>query len=213
MTKAILFDFDGVIVQSEKLHMKTFLDLFEKYGLKISEEKWFSTFAGTGSRYIIEVLVKELGVNEDVDKLVKIRKEKYEERVKAGELELTAGVVEFLDEIKRRKIKTAIVSGSHRTNVELALKTFSLEKYFDTIVSGDDIKERKPSPEPFLFGARALKVDPKDCIAVEDSKAGCMSVVAAGIKLVIVKSPISKDLKIYKSPIIDDFTKFPMNLL
>lgn len=211
MIKAILFDFDGVIIQSEKLHMKTFLDLFEKYGINVSEKRWYSEFAGTGSRHIIEVLAKELEAAENIDDLVQERKKKYEERVNAGELELTKGAVDFLKMIRKKGLKSAVVSGSHRTNVQLALKTFKLDKYFDLIVSGDDLKERKPSPVPFLHAAKLLNVKPEECLGIEDSKAGIQSLIAARIKLVIIRSPIS--LNEFNSPIIDDFTKFPLEML
>jgi beta-phosphoglucomutase family hydrolase len=213
MIKAVLFDFDGVVVDSEKLHMKTFFDLFEKYGINVSQERWYSEFAGTGSRHIIEVLSKELKVKEDINELVERRKHKYEERVQNRELELIPGVVEFLTLIKKKGIKTAVVSGSHRTNVQLALKMFKLEKYFDIIVSGDDLKERKPNPAPFLHAAKLLGVMPCECLGIEDSKAGSQAVVSAKMKLVIIRSPISKDLNGFKAPIIDDFRTFPLEML
>lgn len=188
--KAVLFDFDGVVVQSEQLHMRTFLELLEPYGVKVSEQRWYNEFAGTGSRHIFEVLVKEYDIPKSVDELVQARKTNYEKAVKKGMLKLTPGVIEFLEKLKQKKIKTAIVSGSHRTNIEAALKIFGLNKFFDIVVSGDELEKRKPDPEPFLYAARKLKITPTECIAIEDSVSGAKSVKAAGIKLVIIRSPV-----------------------
>ncbi|VVC02903.1 Phosphoglycolate phosphatase [Candidatus Bilamarchaeum dharawalense] len=185
----MLFDFDGVIVQSEPLHRKTFLDLLRPYQVDVSTERWYREFAGTGSRHIFEVLVKEHSINENVDVLVAKRKKNYEEAVQKGELKQTPGVEKFLALLKRKKIKTAIVSGSHRTNVQAALKFFNLAEFFDIIVSGDDLEKRKPDPEPFLYAARKLGLKPDECIAIEDSFSGAEAVIAAGMKLIILRSP------------------------
>src|SRR5271157_1691746 len=100
MLKAVLFDFDGVIVRSEALHMRTFLELLAPYGVKVSTERWYREFAGTGSRHIFERLTAEYGIEEDVDSLVERRKEKYESIVRAGGLSETPGVRHLLASLK-----------------------------------------------------------------------------------------------------------------
>jgi len=212
MIKAVLFDFDGVVVQSEALHMKTFLELLSPYGVKVPEERWYREFAGTGSRHIFEVLVKEYSVPEEVGSLVERRKKLYEGYVRSGVLTETRGVREFLIMLGRKGVKAAIVSGSHRTNVALALSLLKLEPYFSFIVSGDDISERKPDPGPFLHAAQKLGIAPKECLAIEDSVPGCEAAKRAGMRLVAVRSPASKDLYGYDA-MIDDFTDFPLEML
>ena len=100
-------------------------------------------------------------------------------------------------------------SGSHRSNVQLALDTLGLNGLFDLIVSGDDIKMRKPDPGPFLHAAQKLGVLPQECIAIEDSYSGMLSVRNAGMKLICVESHPSMDLgkceiviKDFRSPAI-----------
>jgi beta-phosphoglucomutase len=189
MFKGVLFDFDGVVVQSERLHMRTFLELLSPYGVRVGEERWYREFAGTGSRHIFEMLVKESKADADVGELVEKRKALYEARVRAGELKETPGVRGFMDSLRGHGIRTAIVSGSHRTNIQAALATLGLEGYFDAIVSGDDLKERKPDPAPFLRAAEMLSLAPSDCVVFEDSVAGCEAARKAGAKLVVVQSP------------------------
>ncbi len=188
MIKAVLFDFDGVVVQSEPLHKKTFMELLSPYGVEVSDERWYREFAGTGSRHIFEVLVREYGIGEDPALLVEKRKAAYERYVRGGALKETPGIREFLEMLRERGIKTAIVSGSHRTNVQAALETLGLGGYFDLIVSGDDMKLRKPDPGPFLAAASRLGLRPDECVGIEDSRSGILSVKAAGMRLVCVQS-------------------------
>jgi len=204
MQKAVLFDFDGVVVRSEDIHMETFLELLRPYGVSVSRERWYREFSGTGSKHIFEVLVKEFSVPQDVDSLVARRKGMYEKRVRKGELEETPGVRGFLETLRKDGIKTAIVSGSHRTNVKAALDMLDLGGYFDVIVSGDDIRERKPDPGPFLQAAKLLLVRPEDCIAIEDSAPGAEAVRRAGMKLVVVESPALPNIGRYDL-LIKDF--------
>ncbi|MBI5223825.1 HAD family phosphatase [Candidatus Micrarchaeota archaeon] len=207
MICAILFDFDGVVIKSELLHRKSFLELLKPYGINVSIKRWYKEFAGTGSRSIIERLLKEHKIDADIDQMTKKRKEIYELKVKNGELSEMPGVRKFLEELEAKGVKRAIVSGSHRTNVMLALKTLDLERYFGSyIVSGDDLKERKPAPEPFLAGARLIGAKPDECIAFEDSPAGAQSARNAEMKLIIVKSPAAENVGKYDL-LITNFTK------
>jgi HAD superfamily hydrolase (TIGR01509 family) len=212
MIRAVLFDFDGVVVQSEALHMKTFLELLTPYGVKVSEARWYREFAGTGSRHIFEVLCSEFRVPEDVGALVETRKKLYEGHVRGGALRETPGVRGFLSALQKRGIACAIVSGSHRSNVKLALSLLKLEPYFSLIVSGDDLEKRKPDPEPFLHAARRLGVPPSECLVVEDSVPGCEAAKRAGMRLVAIRSPASEALYGYDA-MINDFTEFPLEML
>lgn len=193
MIKAVLFDFDGVVVRSEPLHKRTFLELLAPYKVEVSDERWYREFAGTGSRHIFEVLVREFGIGEDVGSLVERRKKLYEGYLRDGALKAMPGVKPFLRSLRRHGLKAAIVSGSHRTNVELALSLLGLGGYFDLIVSGDDLKLRKPDPAPFLHAASLLGVRPDECVVLEDSRSGMMAARAAGMRLVCVQSHPSID--------------------
>jgi len=211
MLRAVLFDFDGVVVQSEALHMETFMELLAPYGVSVSEERWYREFAGTGSRHIFEVLCSEFRLPADVDALVEKRKKLYEARVRSGSLKEMPGIRDFLALLRGRGLGTAIVSGSHRTNVAAALSMLHLGGFFDFIVSGDDLKERKPDPAPFLHAAKKLGILPSECVAVEDSLSGSRSALAAGMRLVVVRSPASKYLYGYDA-IISDFSEFPLEM-
>lgn len=205
MMKAILFDFDGVVVQSEMLHKETFMELLAPSGVEVSDERWYREFAGTGSRHIFEVLAREYGIVADLDGLVARRKGIYEQRVRSGRLRETQGARGFLQRVRSLGMKTAIVSGSHRTNVQAALETLALEGYFDIIVSGDDLPERKPDPRPFLYAAERLGLKIGECLVIEDSFSGAKAARSAGAKLAIMASPLASSIAAGE-PVIRDFT-------
>jgi HAD superfamily hydrolase (TIGR01509 family) len=211
MIKAVLFDFDGVVVQSERLHMESFMELLSPFGVDVSEDRWYREFAGTGSRSIIERLAKEHHIKADISELVERRKKLYEARVEKGELRETHGVKSFLETIRKKHIKTAIVSGSHRSNVALAVSLLGMEDLFDLVVSGDDLDVRKPDPGPFLHAAKKLGMKPGECLVIEDSYAGCEAARRAGMRLVVVRSPASKGLYGFDA-IINDFSEFPLEM-
>ncbi len=210
--KAVLFDFDGVVVQSELLHRKTFLDVLSPFGIRVSEERWFREFAGTGSRNIITRLMNEAGVKKDVDGLMAVRRDLYAEHIKRGELRLVKGILGFLQKLKEMDIKCAVVSGGHSSNVNLALDRVGLRDFFGVVIGAEDITKRKPDPEGYLVAAQRLGVGPSECIIIEDSIAGATAAKAAGMKFVIVKSPISRSIEGYAA-LINDYGEFPAELL
>lgn len=205
MIKCALFDFDGVIVQSEPLHMRTFLELLSPYGVKVSEKRWYNEFAGTGSRHIFEVLVKENGIDEDVDSLMNRRKILYEKYVRQGGLKEVKGATSFVRSIRDAGIKSAVVSGSHRVNVELGLEVLKMKGLFDLVVSGDDLDTKKPDPGPFLYAARKLDTKPEECAVFEDSVSGSEAARRAGMKLIVIKSPALPSVGSYDM-LINDFS-------
>ncbi len=194
MIKAVLFDFDGVVVQSEPLHLLSFRMLLEPLGVTISEERWYREFTGIGSTAIITALFKDFGINEDVRSWVEWRKKIYQDLIEEGKLSATPGILDFLKYLRQRGIKTAVVSGGHGTNIRFALKELGLSEYFDIIVGLEDVQHRKPHPECFLTAAKKLGIMPSECLAIEDSPSGTAAAHAAGMKLVCIKSPAQLDV-------------------
>lgn len=197
MDRGILFDFDGVVVQSELVHHKSFMELFEKEGVKIEYNEWYRSYAGTGSRSILQRIKKDNQLDYDVDEFILKRKKIYEKCLEGGDLKTTPGVEEFLKKLEEQNIPKAIVSGSHRSNVLLGLRVTKLEKYFQVIVSGDDLEKKKPDPEPFLHAARKLKIIPQKSVVIEDSVSGAISARGGKFKLVIIKSPALENVGDY----------------
>jgi len=188
---AFLFDFDGVIADSEPLHLETFREILAPLGIKISEERWYREFVGIGSPRIMKILLGEVGIeDEDVIKsYVEKRRDLFQKRITENKLQAKNGVKKFLEETKRFGIKTAVVSGSHKNNISLALNILKLERYFDIIIGREDYAKNKPDPECYLVAAEKLGMKREECLAFEDSIAGCLAAQNAGMKVIAIEAP------------------------
>jgi len=191
MIKAVLFDFDGVVVDSEPVHYRTFMQFLKPLGIRVSMKRWYREFAGTGSKNIFTVLLGEVGITDEkiIDEYVEKRKNLYGELVKKGKVKVRKGIKEFLTMLKERRIKTAIVSGGHKENISLALSVAGLDGYFDIVIGSGDYKRRKPEPDAFLTAMKKLNAKENECLAFEDSISGFTAAKRAGIKVVLVRSP------------------------
>ena len=213
MVRAVIFDFDGVIVDSEPLHYRTFCETLKPLGIEIDKHRWYKDFAGTGSRKIIAKLCDEYGITEDIRVWVEKRKVLFASYAKQGKLKPRKGLMKFLPELKTRNIKTAIASGGHIAHIESLLSLMKLNGRFDVIVGGDSVKNGKPDPEIFLLAARMIGAKPEECIAIEDSPAGCEAVLRSGMSLVCFDSPARKTLNVSCIKTIDSYSEFPLELL
>jgi HAD superfamily hydrolase (TIGR01509 family) len=212
MIRAVLFDFDGVVVNSEPFHLRSFRELLAPLGIKISESRHYSEFVGIGSNAIIAMLFKEHGINYDVKPWVEKRKAIFQRYVAMGKVKPKKGVRKLLIALKKKGIRTAIVSGGHSSNIKSALEKIKLEGFFDILVSLEDVKRRKPHPEGFLLAARRLGVKPSQCIAIEDSNSGVSAAHSAKMKVVCIKSPVKINRKKCDF-VISGFSRFPHSAL
>ncbi|NYZ77080.1 HAD family phosphatase [Candidatus Micrarchaeota archaeon] len=216
MIKAVLFDFDGVVVDSEPVHHRTFMQFLKPLGISVDEKRWYREFAGTGSRNIFTVLLGEAGITDakKIEEYVEKRKKAYGGLVEKGEVKAKAGVGEFLKMLRGNGIKTAVVSGGHRENIILALSVLGLGKYFDSIIGSGDYEKRKPYPDAFLEAAKRLGVKPAECLAFEDSVSGFKAAKSAGMKVVLARSPAVEYIDRNEAlAVIKDFRNFPLSLL
>jgi HAD superfamily hydrolase (TIGR01509 family) len=213
MAKAVIFDFDGVVVNSEPLHYKTFSEILAPLGIKISRSTWYEEFAGTGSRSILKRLFDQFEVEADVEQYVQRRKKLYASHVKTGKLKPNKGLRKFLTRLKTQNIRTAIASGGHNSNIELVLTKLGLIDEFGLIVGSRDVLRSKPDPEVFLLAAKRLKVKPKECIVIEDSIYGSEAACRAGMRLVCFDSPARLTLNNSCIKVINSYSEFPFELL
>lgn len=214
--KAFLFDFDGVIVDSEPVHFRTFMDFVRPLGIEVDEERWYREFAGTGSKNIFTVLLGEAGISDEktIDEYVERRKKVYGELVKNGQVVAKPGINEILELADKKSIRKAVVSGGHRENILIALSVLGLDSKFDFVLGSGDYERRKPYPDAFLTAAKRLGVGPSDCMVFEDSVSGFTAAKNAGMKIVLLESPAVKNIdKDEAVVVIKDFREFPEELL
>ncbi|MBN2478168.1 HAD family phosphatase [Candidatus Micrarchaeota archaeon] len=211
MVKALIFDFDGVIVDSEPAHYSSFLKTLKPLGININEKRWYTEFVGTGSYSIMETLFQENGIKENVEDWVQKRKKVYWELIDNNELNEKNGIRTFLSEIRKMGKKTAIASGAHIDSINRILRIKKLESYFDFVLGRENVKNGKPHPEVFLKAAEMLGAKNTECIVIEDSKKGIEAAKSAGMKIVCLNSPFAEFRNCFK--IINDYTEFPMGIL
>lgn len=191
--KAILFDCDGLMFNTEEVSQNMWRDEAKKYGVTLSDE-FFKRI--TGAKKNVDVSDFE----RDIPHFHEIREAMREKR-----FDLTywasfypngltkKGLVELKQFLDASNIKTAVCSSSSKKYVETLIQTIPTELHFDAIVGGDMVKNGKPDPEIFLTGAKTLEVDPKDCMVLEDSKQGVFAARAAGMISCIIPDTIEID--------------------
>ena len=188
---AVIFDMDGVLADTEPLHGECFVRAFAGFGIftTLEEYRRAVTLGGTTVRdYYIELG----GDPSDWDR-VKGVKDSLMERIVAERDALMPGVVRLLDLLRSAGIPTAVATSARRRSLDIIIDHYGLRAYFDAIVTKDEAQVEKPDPRPYLIAAERLGVDPKDCVAIEDSPRGVVAAARAGIKCIAVPTSSTVD--------------------
>ena len=178
--KAVLFDVDGVVVESELLHLQTFNELLKPFDIHVNEEKWKQRFLGAGSASIMKVLFKENGIADDPTPWVSRRRKLYQMRVAQGDLQPVPGFLSFYQSVQNANLPIAFVSTGHPENISAALESLGLRGKHP-IIDGTQVKRLKPDPEAYLMGSQTVGVPPDHCIVFEDSPIGVAAAKTAGM--------------------------------
>ena len=178
--KAVIFDMDGVIIDSEPLHERSSRLVFAQHNLEIGDEI-FNNFKGSTDRTILEYLVAEHGLDLEVDELLQQKRLTYASLI--DELQPIQGVIAFINRIAPH-FRMALTTSASRRNKELAFSKFNLHSFFEIVITSDDITNPKPDPEPYQVTTRKLDLSPADCLVIEDSFNGVQSAASAGCTVV-----------------------------
>ena len=195
--KAVLFDFNGVIINDESIHEQLLEEVLLTENLRFNPEEFQKYSLGRSDRSAMIDLCALRGrvLNEStLQSLLRRKHEAYLIRIKAMEtLPIYEGVLEFIDLLRSAGCELAVVSGAMRAEIELVLVKMGVRDFFSTIVAGDEIGSSKPDPEGYLLGFKRLQEQfPKldltleNCLIVEDSFPGIEAAKAAGIDVVAV---------------------------
>jgi beta-phosphoglucomutase family hydrolase len=206
MIRAVIFDMDGVIVESEHIHIEAEQQTLLKHGVRISAEE-LHAYTGTTAEFMFTELIKKYGLNTTFEKIF-TEKEDILFRLLEEETKPTKGVVKLLKKLKQKGIKLAIASSSHRNLIEYVLRRLDVGWLFDFVVSAEDIAHSKPNPEIFLKSAQGLKIQPVECLVVEDAKLGIEAAKRARMKVIGYRNPNSGDQDLSRADmIVNDFSR------
>lgn len=190
--KAVVFDMDGVIFDSERLVLECWTEAAEKYGIK-DIDKVFYKCIGTNRAQTKEITMAYYGENFPYDKFRAEASRLYHSRYDGGRLPMKPGVVELLEYLKAQGIRVALASSTRYDVVYQEIRDAGILPYFQNLTCGDMVTVSKPNPEIFLKACEALEVAPEEAIAIEDSFNGIRAAHRAGMFPVMVPDMVAPD--------------------
>lgn len=201
MIKAIIFDMDGVIVDTKRFHFNAMKAVFKReYKVNITEKDYFGMgLFGKTDIKAITVLLKKYKLRGNIDDL-RLKKKKILEKMEKGHLKLFPGAKNTLKRLSKN-YKIGLTSSEWKDIVSNLFRRFKIAQYFDVIIGKEDVKKHKPDPQPYIITAKKLKLKPSECIAVEDSIAGVESGKRAGMKVIAVMTSYPRE-RLKKADII-----------
>lgn len=203
MNKVVIFDMDGVVVDTEPTYREINAELYKELNVNITLEEQFS-FVGNGSRIIWTKIKNKGNLTQSVEELMEMSKSRKYEYLSKLDSIITPikGIENLLLMLKANGFAIAMASSSPRKNIEVILSRVKLINYFEYIVSGEDVEKGKPNPDIFLKAAERFKAEVCDCTVVEDSNNGVIGAKAAGMKCVGFRNLNSGNQDISKADII-----------
>ncbi|MGD6818985.1 HAD family hydrolase [Metabacillus sp. 84] len=193
MFKAIVFDFDGLILDTETLHYEVLKEMFEEQGSHLPLELWLEGVGTQSGFQPFTYLEEQLGEKVDHRSLQTDREKRFSERI-SREL-ARPGVEDYLAAAKELGFKIGLASSSDYEWVSTHLRNIGLFDHFECIKTSDDVEEVKPNPSLYIKAAECLGVKPEECIAFEDSAHGSLAARRAGMACVIVPNKITGGLE------------------
>ena len=185
--KAVIFDKDGVLVETFNFYFEGYKKVLSEIGIKIVKDDIAKRYGIKGPE-IIKQIVKEKGRNITDVQAMKLanKKDRIYKNLSEKKLKLLPGAKKLLTYLKKKNYKIGIASSASKEIIEQLIRTMKLTSYIDANVDGFEVKFSKPNPEIFLKCAKKLRVKPKDCIVVEDSVHGIKAAKRAKMKCIAV---------------------------
>lgn len=183
--KAVVFDMDGLILDTEPFYKRALQKGAAHFGYTLSDD-FFPKLIGQSTPSCERILLKKFGEGFPLEDFRKYWPQLWREEATAKGIPIKPGFHEILDFLEELQLPRAIATSSGRKTVNFSLSKAGLDKAFEIIVSGDQIANGKPAPDIYLEAAMRLNIDPERCVALEDSRAGILSASSAGMKAIMV---------------------------
>lgn len=190
MIEAIIFDFDGVLFDSESLHHASYHSIFKDYAIQLSEETYMHHYVGQSDQFIIADILAQQEINASPEMIKQLTARKiatFQALIhRHDSLPSKTGMGELLALLKAQQMKIAICSSAARDEIQLILSKLeggSLAPYFELITSVDDVAYPKPSPQPYQLTSQRLLKEVNQCLVIEDTDIGIRAAKAAGMQV------------------------------
>ncbi|MBB2151561.1 HAD family hydrolase [Pedobacter gandavensis] len=186
--KAILFDLDGTLIDSEYFHYECWNEVLGEYGIQLDYTDWLKNYAGIPLPVNAKNLLSKYAISADLADVVKRREALTLERLKTKDVELMPYALDMIEFLYERKLLLAIVTSSPREDVAAIFNRNGLKKYFTLIITRTDVIQNKPAPEGYQKCCAMLGVVREECIVYEDTLNGIKAAKAAGIRCIAIQS-------------------------
>jgi len=209
--EAVIWDLDGVLIDSESYHIEAEIETLKEFGIELSLPVAKEYFGIKLEDYFSDI-VKRFRKNIPIHRMIARHcgtLNRYYRKI----FPVTPAALEVLDALQRR-YRMAIATSREKELADIALKRFSLFQFFETIVYGEDVRNGKPDPEPFLTACERLDTKPQQCVVIEDSISGVTAAKTAGMLSIVRKARHNADLDFSKADYtITDLKEIPPLLL
>lgn len=195
MTSAILFDFNGVIVDDESQHCDALIATLSGYGYDLDRATYYREYLGFDDRECFRFTFERMGRPQDdnaLNEAISRKHEEYERAIRAS-MRLVPGVSDFVENAALDGFQLAIVSGALRSEIDLVLRLAGLRPHFAEILAAEDVGVCKPDPQGYNRARERLEVAPKRCVVVEDSIPGLNAARAAGLRCAMLSTSHPED--------------------
>lgn len=191
MIKAVIFDLDGLMVDSEPVHFKAYEKALSELGKKLPEHDYAEYYVGISDHDAAQDMVKRYNLPISADELL-VRKAQVFAQLLPGNVVPQKGLFDLLHDLRAHGYKTAVASGAMLPDIKQIIASLNLQDSFDALCSADSVQHGKPAPDLFLLAARTLDVPPQNCLVLEDAPAGVQAAKSAGMKCYAIPSRETK---------------------
>lgn len=197
--KAILFDHDGTLVDSESSHYEMWACILKPHGITLSIEEYIAHYAGIPTPANAVSIVDKYSCALSPSVLIESKRLATESFLMKQAFPLTDGAKESIDCFRQKGLKLAVVTGAGKEGVDATILSNGFQGIFQVVISGDDVANSKPAPDCYLLATKRLGVATSECIAIEDSENGVQAAVSANIACVAISTSMSKYHDLSKS--------------
>jgi HAD superfamily hydrolase (TIGR01509 family) len=199
--RAVIFDMDGVIVDSEPYSMQALIEVLREHGIDPTPEDLHRSYGRT-IREDFAHYFRKYEVTADLDAAIVHKHARYCQ-LASGLLKPFPGVMALVERLRRSGYRLGLASSGSQAKVAFGMDALSINGIFDTIVTGDDVTFSKPDPQIYLLAARRLGVEPAACVAIEDAPAGVQAAKGAGMRCIAVTNSVARAQLLRADLIVD----------